>query len=132
MVPLRSGSTPMTAITERKPFYRSGTFYIFVGLLLGVVLGGFLPEDRHPTMFAIFQLLSKSFIALIKGIIVPILVSTIIVGIAQTGDAKAVGRLGAKSIFYFEVVTTLALVIGLVIANVVKPGANLPLKVDAH
>ncbi|MBX3191137.1 MAG: dicarboxylate/amino acid:cation symporter [Labilithrix sp.] len=115
-----------------KPFWRSGTFLIFLGLVLGVVFGGFLPQDQHPTAFAFFQFCSKAFLALIKGIIVPLLVATIITGIAQTGDLKAVGRMGVKSLLYFEVVTTIALVVGLVIANWLEPGKGLPLKADAH
>lgn len=110
----------------------TGTLLIFVALALGVVIGGSLPQDQHPTAFAFFQFLSKSFISLIKSIIVPILVATIITGIAQTGDLKAVGRMGAKSLVYFEIVTTIALFLGLGIANVLKPGAGLPLKADAH
>ena len=111
----------------RAPWWRSGTLWIFVGLGLGVVCGGFLPQDQHPQAYLFFRFLSKAFIQLIKGLIVPLLVSTIIVGIAQTGDLKAVGRMGARAILYFEAVTTLALVIGLVIANVLRPGAALPL-----
>lgn len=126
----------MTAVGEeakaRRPWYRTGTFAIFVGLALGVLLGGFLPQDRHPVAYELFRFCSKSFIALIKGIIVPILVSTIITGIAQTGDLKSVGRMGAKSLLYFEVVTSIALVLGLVVANVVRPGDGLPLKAEAH
>jgi Na+/H+-dicarboxylate symporter len=113
-------------------FFRSGTFWIFVGLLLGVAFGGFLPEDAHPYWYGFFKFISKAFIGLIKGLIVPLIFSTIVVGIAQTGDIKAVGRMGGKALLYFEVVTTLALVIGLVIANTVKPGAKLPIDLSAH
>ena len=109
-----------------------GTLYIFVGLALGVLLGGLLPANEHPFFFHLFQFLSKGFIALIKGIIVPILVSTIIVGIAQTGDIKAVGRMGGKALLYFEVVTTIALFLGLGIANWMQPGAGLHLRPEAH
>ncbi|MBI4914006.1 MAG: cation:dicarboxylase symporter family transporter [Acidobacteria bacterium] len=115
-------------MTAAKPWYRSSTFWIFVGLAMGVVLGGFLPSDRFPWAYESFRFLSKAFIALIKSIIVPILVATIITGIAQTGDIKAVGRMGGKALLYFEVVTTLALIIGLVVANGFQPGAGLPLK----
>jgi proton glutamate symport protein len=125
-----AGAPP--AVSPRKPFWRSGTALIFAGLVLGVLMGGFLPADQHPTWFAFFQFCSKGFLALIKGIIVPLLVATIITGIAQTGDLKAVGRMGAKSLVYFEVVTTFALFLGLGIANWLKPGAGLPLKADAH
>lgn len=126
-----AGAAP-SAVSTRKPFWRSGTALIFLGLVLGVIMGGFLPADQHPTWFAFFQFCSKGFLALIKGIIVPLLVATIITGIAQTGDLKAVGRMGAKSLVYFEVVTTFALFLGLGIANWLKPGAGLPLKADAH
>jgi len=113
-------------------WYRSGTFYIFAGLLMGIILGGFFPQDLHPTAYNIFHFCSKAFISLIKGLIVPLLVSTIIVGIAQTGDLKSVGRMGGKALLYFEVITTLALFIGLLIANVIRPGENLPLDMGAH
>jgi proton glutamate symport protein len=110
----------------------SGTPLVFVALLLGVLVGGLLPQADHPIAFQLFQFLSKGFITLIKGIIVPILIATIITGIAQTGDLKSVGRMGAKSLFYFEVVTTIALILGLVVANLVRPGDGLPLAQDAH
>src|SRR5215510_10742417 len=117
--------------TESRPpaakrWYRSSTFFIFTGLLLGVIVGGFCPQDQHPQAYNLFRFLSKAFIQLIKGLIVPLLLSTIIVGIAQTGDLKSVGRMGGKALLYFEIVTTLALVIGLAIANILRPGASLP------
>jgi Na+/H+-dicarboxylate symporter len=99
-----------------------------VALGLGVLLGGFFPQDTYPQAYELFHFLSKAFISLIKGLIMPLLVSTIVVGIAQTGDAKAVGRMGAKSLVYFEVVTTLAMFIGLIVGNTLRPGAGLPLK----
>ena len=103
-----------------------------MGLGLGVLLGGFFPEDRFPFAFALFKFFSKAFIALIKGLIVPLLVSTIVVGIAQTGDVKSVGRMGAKALLYFEVITTLALFIGLAVGNFLRPGDGLPLDLRAH
>jgi len=115
-----------------KPLYKSSTFWIFVGLILGVLLGGSLPSDQHPHAYETFHFMSKAFISLIKGLIVPLLVSTIIVGIAQTGDIRAVGRMGGKALLYFEVVTTFALFIGLGIVNWVKPGAGLTLDPGAH
>ena len=118
-------------MTQARPFYRSSTFYVFVGLLLGIVFGGFLPSNAHPTAYNLFRFCSKAFIALIKGLIVPLLFSTIVVGVAQTGDIKAVGRIGGKALLYFEVVTTLALAIGLAFANWVRPGAGLPLHADS-
>lgn len=119
-------------MTSKRPWYRSSTFWIFVGLMLGVLLGGSLPQDQYPWAYDTFRFLSKAFISLIKGLIVPLLVSTIIVGIAQTGDIRAVGRMGAKALIYFEVITTLALFIGLFVANWLKPGAHLPMDMGAH
>jgi Na+/H+-dicarboxylate symporter len=127
---------PLTIVADsapsRKPLWRSDTALIFVGLVLGVVMGGFLPADQHPHWYALFEFCSKGFLALIKGIIVPLLVATIITGIAQTGDLKAVGRMGVKSLLYFEVITTFALFLGLGVANWLKPGAGLHIQADAH
>jgi proton glutamate symport protein len=117
---------------EKRPWWRSSTLWIFIGLGLGVLLGGFFPQDQHPVVYNLFRFLSKAFIALIKGLIVPLLLSTIVVGIAQTGDIRAVGRMGGKALLYFEVVTTIALGIGLLIANTVRPGDGLPLDLGAH
>ena len=96
------------------------------------MLGGFFPEDSYPVAYHVFAFCSKAFISLIKGLIVPLLFSTIIVGIAQTGDLKAVGRMGGKALIYFEVVTTAALFIGLVVVNVMRPGDGLPIDLGAH
>src|SRR5690348_12222917 len=104
---------PSAADTKSKQrASHKGMPLIFFALLLGVGVGGLLPQADHPLAFQFFQFLSKGFITLIKGIIVPILVATIITGIAQTGDLKAVGRMGAKALVYFEVVTTIALFVG--------------------
>jgi proton glutamate symport protein len=119
--------TAATVPAPKKPWWRSGTLWIAVALVLGVVLGGSFPQDQHPFAYELFRFLSRAFIALIKGLIVPLLVSTIVVGIAQTGDVRAVGRMGVKSLVYFEVVTTIALGIGLFIANWLRPGEGLPI-----
>jgi proton glutamate symport protein len=122
---------PLSEPSQSLPWYRSSTLHIFAGLALGVVLGGFLPSDAHPTAYNLFRFLSKAFIALIKGLIVPLLFSTIVVGIAQTGDLKAVGRMGGKALLYFECITTLALGIGLAIGNWLRPGDRLPLDMSS-
>lgn len=116
---------------KTRRWYRSGTTLVLIGLFLGVLLGGFFPRDEYPQAYELFHFLSKAFIALIKGLIVPLLMSTIIVGIAQTGDIKSVGRMGGKSLLYFEVVTTIALFLGLGIANFMRPGDGLPLETAA-
>jgi Na+/H+-dicarboxylate symporter len=118
--------------TEPPKRRTSTTYWIFGGVILGVLLGGFFPQDTHPHVYNFFQFLSKGFITLIQGLIVPLLFSTIVVGIAQTGDVKAVGRMGAKALIYFELVTTCALFIGLFVANVIKPGEHLSLDLGAQ
>jgi Na+/H+-dicarboxylate symporter len=110
-----------------RPTWLSPTALIFYALFLGVALGHLLPAETHPWAFETFQFLSKAFISLIKMLVVPLIFSMIVVGIGKTGDVKAVGRMGVKAFIYFEVATTIALVIGLVFANVVKPGLDLKL-----
>ena len=113
--PVATDATPSPP--AKQPWWRSSTLHIVIGLSLGVVLGGSFPQDRYPFAYELFHFFSRAFIALIRGLIVPLLVSTIVVGVAQTGDLKAVGRMGLKALFYFEVVTTIALFIGLGIAS---------------
>ena len=105
----------------------SPTALIFYALVLGIVLGHFLPAADYPWAHEAFRFLSKAFISLIKMLVVPLIFSMIIVGIGKTGDVKAVGRMGVKALIYFEVATTIALLIGLVFANLVKPGVGLTL-----
>ncbi len=116
----------------KRPFWARGTFWIFVGLGLGVVLGGSLPQDQFPSAYAFFKFLSSAFIQLIKGLIIPLLFSTIVVGVAQTGDLKAVGRMGGRALIYFEIVTTIALFLGLGVVNWLRPGDGLPIDLSGH
>src|SRR5215204_701267 len=103
------------------------TRWIVISMVLGVVIGWAFPhESQH------LKIVSNVFLKLIKCIVVPIIVSTLIVGIAGHGaDLKAVGRLALKSIIYFEIVTTLALAIGLLAVNIAKPGAGVSLPPSA-
>jgi proton glutamate symport protein len=92
---------------------------VFIGLILGTLVGAFIPD------FAVeLKPLSTIFLHMIKMLIAPLLFSTLVVGIAGTGGHKNLGRLGFKTILYFEIVTTLALIIGLVIANTLQPGVG--------
>ena len=96
-------------------------------MVIGVLVGWIFPEQSQH-----LKVVSNIFLRLIKCIIVPILVATLIVGIAGHGDdLKAVGRLAFKSLLYFEVVTTLALAVGLFAVNWVKPGVGVTLNVSA-
>src|SRR5947208_13485655 len=97
--------------------------WILIAMVAGIIFGWQFPHQAVQ-----LKLLSTVFLHLIKCIIVPLLFSTLVVGIAgHTDDMKAVGRLALKSIIYFEIVTTLALFIGLGAVNLVRPGAGVQL-----
>ncbi|MFD1143818.1 dicarboxylate/amino acid:cation symporter [Larkinella insperata] len=95
------------------------TFRVVIAITLGIIVGHFFPATA-----AKLKPLGDLFINLIKMVIAPIIFLTIVLGISNMGDLKKVGRVGGKALLYFEIVTTLALIIGIVIANVVKPGAG--------
>ncbi|MBO7672714.1 cation:dicarboxylase symporter family transporter [bacterium] len=95
------------------------TLYIFIALLAGIVLGVISP-DSGVKMYP----LAMIFLRMVKMIIAPLLFATLVIGIAGHGSIKGLGKLGLKTIVYFEVVTTFALIIGLVAANVFKPGVG--------
>jgi proton glutamate symport protein len=102
------------------------TTQIFIGLLLGIAVGYLWP------WFGVrVKPLADIFLRMIKMIIAPLLFSTLVVGIAGTGDMKAMGRIGLKAIVYFEIATTIALFLGLLLVNVFKPGAGLALPIGA-
>jgi proton glutamate symport protein len=98
------------------------TTKIFIGLILGVLLGYLKPEWGTAV-----RPLSMLFLNLIKSVIAPLIFSTLVIGIAGTGDIRQVGRIGIKSLVYFEIVTTFALVIGLCAVNITKPGIGVSL-----
>ena len=101
---------------------------ILIALVLGVIVGAILhnqPEDREWLITNILSPAGDIFIHLIKMIVVPIVISTLVVGIAGVGDAKKLGRIGVKTIVYFEVITTIAIVVGITLANVFQPGTGI-------
>ena len=111
----------------RRPWYKpSLTTQILIGLVLGGVLGKLSPEWGNKVYF-----LRDIFLNLIKSIIAPLVFSTLVVGIASGGDLKKVGRMGVKALLYFEVVTTIALFIGLAVVNIIKPGLGVSLAANA-
>ena len=104
----------------RKPFYQSLYLQVITAIIIGVLLGHFAPaygEAMKP--------LGDGFIKLIKMIIAPIIFCTVVVGIAGMEDMKKVGKTGGMALLYFEVVSSIALVLGLVIVNVVQPGVGM-------
>jgi Na+/H+-dicarboxylate symporter len=101
------------------------TWKIMIGLVLGIALGRIMPEWGIA-----LRPLSILFLNLIKSIIAPLIFSTLVIGIAGTGDIKQVGRIGLKSLVYFEIVTTFALFIGLAAVNITRPGAGVSLSAE--
>ena len=117
-------ATPPTAPT------RSGltlTQQIFLGLAVGIVVG-WLVSEYHPAWAPYFRPFSQLFLRLIKMIIAPLIFATLVAGVAGAGHVKVVGRMGLRAIVYFEIITTIALIIGLAAVNVMRPGVgvNLP------
>jgi len=122
-----------------KKLFTNLTFWVLTAIFCGILLGNFAPEialkqilnDEWKTNFmgqelkvgkTVSEFFSTIFISTVKLFINPIIFLTITLGIVQMGDLKKVGKLGAKALLYFEVVTTLALLIGVIIANIIKPG----------
>src|SRR5712672_2807059 len=99
------------------------TSWILIALAAGVAFGAVFPAPAKE-----LGILGSIFLRLIKSIIAPLLFGTLVSGIAGTGNVKTMGRIGAKAILYFEIVTTIALFIGLGAVNLVKPGVGVQLE----
>ena len=113
----------------KKPFYRILYVQVLLAIATGVLLGVFYPE-----LGVMMKPFGDAFIKLIKMVIAPVIFLTVSLGIAGMHDMKQLGRVGLKAVVYFEVVSTLALIIGLVVVNVLKPGAGFnadPASLDA-
>lgn len=105
---------------KKQPIYKILYVQVLFAITVGILLGHF-----YPSLGASMKPLGDGFIKLIKMIIAPIIFCTIVLGIAGMGDMKKVGRVGGKALLYFEVVTTFALIIGLMVVNTVQPGAGM-------
>src|SRR6478672_5374410 len=114
------------ADTPHKPFYTHLYVQVLTAIVLGVLLGHF-----YPHLGEAMKPLGDLFIKLIKMLIAPIIFCTIVHGIASMEDMKKVGRVGLKALIYFEVMTTLALVVGLIVANVLQPGVGMNVNAGA-
>ena len=121
-----TSTTPPTSTpsSPKPPLYRSLYFQVICAVIAGVALGHF-----YPTLGAEMKPLGDGFIKLIKMMIAPIIFCTVVIGIAGMEDLKKVGKTGGLALLYFEVVSTFALIIGLVLVNVLQPGAGM--NVDA-
>lgn len=107
-------------ISSKKIFhnvFQNITFWVLIAIIAGVLLGHFFPVQAVQ-----MEIIGKTFVDIIKLFITPIIFLTIVLGISGMGDLKKVGRIGIKALFYFEVVSTLALAIGIAVAYIFQPG----------
>jgi len=116
--------TATTTTRQKLPLYRSLYFQVIMAVIIGILLGHFMPS-----LGEMMKPLGDAFIKLIKMLIAPIIFCTVVVGIAGMEDMKKVGKTGGLALLYFEIVSSIALVVGLVLVNLFKPGAGM--NVDA-
>ena len=107
-----------------QPLYRSLYFQVLIAIAVGILLGHFFPETG-----ATMKPLGDGFIKLVKMMIGPVIFCTVVTGIAGMESMKSVGKTGMLALLYFEVVSTIALLIGLVVVNVVRPGEGMNIDV---
>ncbi|SDH04163.1 aerobic C4-dicarboxylate transport protein [Aneurinibacillus thermoaerophilus] len=100
--------------------FRNLTVQVICAIILGILVGQFFPDFGSQ-----LKVLADIFIKLVKMVIAPIVFLTIVVGIAGMGDLKKVGRIGGKALIYFEIVSTIALAIGIIVVNIIKPGQGM-------
>lgn len=109
----------MQKASQRKPWYRVLYIQVLIAVFIGILIGWFFPDTGKA-----LKPLGDGFVKLVKMIIAPIIFCTVVHGIASMSDMKRLGRIGLKAIIYFELVSTLALFIGLIVVNVMQPGAG--------
>jgi aerobic C4-dicarboxylate transport protein len=115
-----SAGAPVVTRKPPSPFYRDLAFQVLAGVALGVIVGQFAPSIGHHTQF-----LGEIFIHLVQMVVGLIIFCTVTHGIASVRDLGKVGRIAVRALVYFEVITTIALVLGLVVVNVLQPGAGM-------
>jgi len=127
MVAITPDAVGKTGEKAAVPWYRVLYIQVLIGILLGVLFGWLAPETAAADWV---KALGEGFIKLIKMMIAPIIFCTVVSGIAHVSSAQKVGRIGVKALVYFEVVSTFALAIGLIIGNLVQPGRGVGEKLD--
>jgi len=119
-------SEPSQAHDVRVPLYKHLYFQVLIAILIGIALGHF-----HPELGAQMKPLGDGFIKLIKMLIAPVIFCTVVTGIGGMENMRAVGRTGAYALIYFEILSTLALIVGLVVVNLVQPGVGMNVAVES-
>src|SRR2546422_6456898 len=115
-------TSPVAQVSGRRgrPLYKDLSLQILVAMVLGSLVGYLWPQSADS-----LRPLGDLFIRLVRMIVAPIIFCTVVHGIASVGEAKRVGRVAVKTLIYFEIVTTIALVLGLLVVNLWAPGANM-------
>ena len=98
--------------------------HIFIGLILGIIVGCCFPSETYPQVYNILDFIGQSFINIIQMVVLPLIMSAIIIGIANIGDSKQLAKFGSKMLFYYTIITVLAVSIAAIIAIIVKPGLS--------
>lgn len=112
--------------TSKSRWYSQLYVQVLIGIVIGAAIGYFVPD-----IGAKLQPFADGFIKLIKMLLAPIIFGTVVVGIAKMGSIKEVGRIGVKALIYFEILSTIALVVGLFVVNIVKPGVGMNINASA-
>jgi proton glutamate symport protein len=120
---------PAASVPEPRTRGLSLTQQILIGLVLGIIVGAVVSKT-NPEWASYIRPFSQLFLRMIKMIIAPLIFATLVAGIAGAGHLRTVGRMGIRALIYFEVVTTLALLIGLVAVNITRPGDGVDLPVE--
>ncbi|MGN1125295.1 MAG: dicarboxylate/amino acid:cation symporter [Candidatus Gastranaerophilaceae bacterium] len=107
-------------------------WHIFFGIIAGIVVGILLHGHENSTIFNILTFMGQAFIRLIQMVVIPLVVSAVIIGIASIGDNKQLGKFGTKMVLYYGILTTLAIVIGLTLALTIKPGVGAAQHIDTQ
>ena len=99
-------------------------WHIFAGIILGILVGIFLPQSEYTLVYKILNFIAQGFIYIIQMVVLPLVISAIIIGISNIGDSKQLAKLGSKMLIYYGIITILAVSIAAVVALILKPGAN--------
>ncbi len=128
MAPTSVATQPAAAAPARKPWYKILYVQVLIGILLGIIVGWLFPDFAKNDWV---KALGDGFVKLIRMVIAPIIFCTVVSGIAHISQVSKVGRVAIKALVYFEVVSSFALILGLLVANILQPGAGFAAKTEA-
>jgi aerobic C4-dicarboxylate transport protein len=129
MAPTSVATSPAAAAPPRKPWYKILYVQVLIGIVLGIIVGWLFPDLAKNDWV---KALGDGFVKLIRMVIAPIIFCTVVSGIAHISQVSKVGRVAVKALVYFEVVSSFALILGLLVANILQPGAGFAAKTDAN